>query len=97
MKGLAMGNVFTSVVRTLVPVIVGGVIAFGLWAGLDLDGESVAIAVTSTVTAVYYTVFRILEGWAEKIGNPRLRRIAGWLLGLARPPQYPKDKEVITG
>lgn len=88
-----MGNVFTSVVRTVVPVVVGGVIAFGLWAGLDLDGEAVAIAVTSTVTAVYYTLFRSLEGWAEKIDNPRLKAVAGWLLGLARPPQYPESAE----
>lgn len=86
-----MGNVFVSVVRTLVPVIVGCVITFGVWAGLDLEGEAVVIAVTSAVTAVYYTLFRLLEGWAGKIENPRLRRIAGWLLGLARPPQYPEE------
>lgn len=85
-----MGNIFASVVRTLVPIIVGCVIAFGAWAGIGIDSEAVAIVVTSVIAAVYYTVFRTLEGWAEEIGNPRLRRIAGLLLGLARPPQYPQ-------
>lgn len=84
-----MGNVFVSLVRTVVPLVVGCVLSFGAWIGTDMDGEAVAIVVTSTVTATYYTVFRALEGWAEKISHPRLRRAAGWLLGLARPPEYP--------
>lgn len=85
-----MGDVFASIVRTLVPMIAGCVISFGAWAGLGLDSEAVAIGVTTVVAAVYYTFFRLLEDWSDKIGNPHLRTFAGMLLGFARPPKYPK-------
>lgn len=85
-----MSNVFISVVRSVVPMVVGAVVAFAAWAGLDVDSAQVGIVVTAVVGAVYYTLFRLLEDVADRINNPRLRTVAGWLLGVARPPQYPE-------
>ena len=69
-----------SVVRTVVPLIVGWLISAGAvkWTGLSED--DVTTAVTLAVTAVYYVVVRA----AEEYVSPRF----GWLLGVARKPAY---------
>lgn len=91
-----MNSLFASVVRTLVPVTAGAVLASAAMIGLDLNGETVTIAVTSAIVAAYYTAFRSLEAWTEKVGSVRLRRILGWFLGWARPPQYPRPPDDLT-
>lgn len=83
-----MNNLFTSLMRTVVPLVVGLVLGLAARVGLDLDDAEVAAAVTAGLTAVYYTVFRAVEEWAARLGVGWLRTAAGVLLGWARPPQY---------
>lgn len=49
------------VVRTLVPLIVGLIIAFALKLGLHLTDPSVTVWVTSLVTAAYIALSRFVE------------------------------------
>lgn len=81
-------NLFTSLMRTGVPISVGLVLALAARVGLDLDSADAALVVGSALTAGYYAVFRLLEELAERIGVPWLRATAGVALGWARPPQY---------
>lgn len=68
-----------SIIRTVVPVVVGSAITWLAARGVDIDGQAVASAVTTIATAVYYGIVRAAESrW------PR----AGWLLGVARAPRY---------
>jgi len=82
-----------SIVRTVIPLIVGFLLTWALKAGFDLDDDSVTNVVTVIVTGVYYALVRFLEVHV----NPSL----GWLLGLAKPPVYvspddmPADVEVV--
>lgn len=75
-----------SLVRTLVPLIVGWVLSLPL-TPVVLDvlavttadaGRAVTAAATAVITAVYYVAVR----WLETHGRPRL----GWLLGWAAQP-----------
>lgn len=68
--------------RTVVPYIVGFLAVQLARLGIDLDDASVTAALATGFGTVYYALFRRLEqvagsGW-------------GWLLGLARPPEYPR-------
>jgi Flp pilus assembly pilin Flp len=73
----------TSFIRTVVPFLVGAIIA-GLTAlGTSFDSEVLTELMTVVVGGVYYTVVRWLESrW------PNL----GWLLGSPNPPTYPNGK-----
>lgn len=82
-------NLFTSIMRTLVPLVVGLVLGAAARVGLDLDDAQATAAVTTALTAAYYTAFRSLEEWAGRLDAPWLRQLAGVLLGWARPPEYP--------
>lgn len=81
-------NLFVSVMRTAVPVVVGVLLGLAAKAGLQLDDTTVTGWVTAACTALYYAGFRALEELAEKLSVPWLRTVAGVLLGWARPPQY---------
>ena len=70
-----------SVVRTAVPVIVGALVTLALKARVELDTGVVTQAVSTVVTVVYYAIVRTLE--------TRVGPAFGWLLGIARVPQYP--------
>lgn len=74
------GDIFASVIRTGVPLIVGWLIAVPVVAGLDLDAALVSQVVEFVVTMAYYALFRALE--------TRVDGRFGWLLGLAKPPKY---------
>jgi hypothetical protein len=75
-----MGDFGASVVRTVVPIIVGFLVALGSKAGLDMNSESLEGFLFPLVMSLYYIVARALESrWAA----------FGWLLGLPRPPTYP--------
>lgn len=73
--------VWASIVRTLVPVIVGSVASWGISLGLPVDDE-LKLALTSlltlALTGLYYIGVRLLETFV----TPKL----GWLLGLAKSP-----------
>jgi hypothetical protein len=73
-------DIFTSVVRTVVPVVVGLLLTLAAKAGLDFDDGAVTHIVTVAVTGVYYGVVR----WAETNFGGQI----GWLLGFAKKPTY---------
>lgn len=71
--------IVTSVIRTVVPLIVGLVATFCAKWGFDIDNESLTAILTTVFSAVYYAVVRAIE---EK--KPR----AGRFLGVAKKPTY---------
>jgi prepilin-type N-terminal cleavage/methylation domain-containing protein len=71
-------NLAKSYVRTVVPVVVGAIVAWALHHGHDIHGyESL---VTAVVTALYYGAARLLEHYV----SPQF----GWLLGSVGSPAY---------
>ncbi|MEU1816040.1 hypothetical protein ABZ543_12715 [Streptomyces roseifaciens] len=71
----------TSLWRTVVPTIAGWV---ALWLAkiyVDIDVDHFEAFLATAFVAVYYGLFRYLEMHLDKRW--------GWLLGFARPPQYP--------
>lgn len=86
-----MKAVFESLVRTFVPIIVGGVVGWFVTRGIELDPEfetALTLAITAGLTGLYYVAVRLFETYV----SPRF----GWLLGLGKAPAYisPKDSEV---
>lgn len=78
-----MNDFAISIIRTLVPSIVGGVLGFLAARGINID-ESTATALqtalTGLFTALYYGLVRLLETkFSDKFG---------WLLGYAKKPEY---------
>lgn len=79
-----MADLGSSIIRTVVPLIVGAVIGLAAEANLDLPNESVSAIVTVLVTAGYYAVAR----WVELNASPKIGRIL-LSLGLTRKtPEY---------
>lgn len=74
-----------SIVRTVVPYIVGAVAAQLARIGLHYDDATINVIVTVAVSSAYYAAVRYLE---------TLRPKFGWLLGLAKPPLYPHAIDV---
>lgn len=83
-------NVFTSLMRTLVPVGAGLGLSAAARIGLQLDDATVTTYVTGGLTFAYYGAFRGLEVLAEHMAWRPLQLTAGVLLGWARPPSYEK-------
>ena len=80
-----MKDLWDSLVRTFVPWIVGAIIGWLVSTGVVLDPAvegSLTVAVTGVATGLYYLVARLLEVYV----SPRF----GWLLGLAKAPEYEK-------
>jgi len=78
---VAASALWASIVRTVVPIIVGAVIAWVTGLGVALDEEFeplLASLLTAGFSAVYYIAVRLLEVYV----TPKL----GWLLGLAKSP-----------
>lgn len=76
---------WTSLVRTVVPLIVGAVIAWLVKLGIPVDDDlssTLATLLTLVFTAVYYALVRLLETYV----TPKF----GWLLGFARKVEYTK-------
>lgn len=72
-------DLLASLIRTIVPVIVGALIAAAARAGLDLDADQLAGLLEALVVGGYYTLVRAAETrW------PAL----GWFLGLPAQPHY---------
>lgn len=74
-------DTLASLWRTVVPLIVGTLVAALAHAGIGIDSAAATAWLTGAFAAGYYALFRLLEAHV----SPRF----GWLLGLARPPQYP--------
>ncbi|MFD8233986.1 hypothetical protein ACFV20_19160 [Streptomyces sp. NPDC059696] len=83
-----MNSLFPSVMRTVVPLLVGWVLSVTGALGIEADSVAVASGVTVLVTGVYYLVFRALEQVAARLEWEPVRVAAGLLLGWARPPAY---------
>lgn len=83
-----MNNIATSVIRTVVPAIVGAVVAWLVARGVEVDPATEAqlvAALTALLTGVYYALVRLAERrWPE----------AGWLLGTAKQPTYVHEREL---
>lgn len=73
-------DLLASLWRTVVPLIVGTVAAWLAHAGIGVDSAAATAWLTAAFTGAYYTLFRLLEAHVSPAW--------GWLLGLARPPQY---------
>ncbi|WP_330306253.1 MULTISPECIES: hypothetical protein [unclassified Streptomyces] len=74
-------NLYLSLIRTGIPALVGWLVALAASHGLGLDGEALSGVLTPLAAFCYYAVFRLAEHYV----SPKF----GWLLGYARPPQYP--------
>ena len=86
-----MKALFDSLVRTVVPSIVGAVLAALAKSGMTIDSDfelALTAALTTLFGFIYYAAARILEVYV----TPKF----GWLLGLARIPTYEKPEAVIT-
>ena len=87
-------NLFTSIVRTLVPLLAGWVITLLTGLGLTVDSATVAGGITVAVAGAYYVAFRVVERLAARRSMPWLRTAAGLLLGYAKPPRYESTDDV---
>lgn len=76
-------KILASLIRTVVPVIVGLLVSGLAKFGFHLTDDTFTGVITTGVTAVYYVSVR----WLEINITPRL----GWLLGKAGAPQYPSN------
>lgn len=77
-----MNDIVTSIIRTVVPSIVGAVLAILAAHGINLDAQAAANLtgfLTALFGAIYYVVVRLIERQ-----NPK----AGVLLGKAKQPEY---------
>lgn len=87
-----MNDLAVSIIRTVVPTVVGAVVAWLVFVGavvawlvargINIDDTTAAqlvAALTAVLTAVYYAVARLAE---RKWPN------AGWLLGTPKQPSY---------
>ena len=67
-----MNDIIPSLVRTIVPIVLGWAAAVGL----NLDDSAIALIVSQIL---WYAIPRLLEQVDSRFG---------WLLGLAKPPTY---------
>ena len=77
-----MGDLATSFIRTIVPMIVGAVVSFLASKSITLDATAAANLATFVglaVSGLYYIIVRIIEQKFPK---------AGVLLGKAKNPEY---------
>ena len=76
-----MQALWLSIVRTIVPAIVGAVLSWLSLTGLELDPEfetALTAVLFAVFTSAYYVAVRLFETYA----SPKL----GWLLGAAQSP-----------
>lgn len=74
------GNLSTSFIRTLVPLLFGSLLTRY---GVDPNDPQMAIFLTGAFTYVYYVFARLLEVF----GGERW----GYILGMAKAPGYSKE------
>jgi multisubunit Na+/H+ antiporter MnhB subunit len=61
--------VLASILRTVVPVVVGTLLGLAAKVGLDLPGGAVAALVTVVLTAAYYWLARLVEQTWPAVGR----------------------------
>lgn len=86
-----MNTLVLSLIRTYVPILIGGLVAWLLTIGVDLDAEAQAgliVALTGVLQAVYYTAVRLLEQRFPGVGV---------LLGSAKTPDSYSNDQTIPG
>jgi len=71
-------NLSPSLIRTLVPLITGRILA-RIMPGIDPNDPNVLLAASAGFAWLYYTVIRVVETKWPKLG---------WLLGIAKAPAY---------
>lgn len=75
-----------SLIRTIVPIIVGAVLSWLALVGLDVDpagSAGLSTFLTALLTGGYYALVRLVETRVPQVG---------WLLGLAKSPDsYSQD------
>lgn len=74
-----MSDLTPSIIRTAVPLIVGPLVTWLASKGVDIDGETLTVAVAAVVGFVYYVGVRLLE---------RRWPALGVLLGSKKKPTY---------
>lgn len=84
-----MSPLFISTMRTVVPLVAGWLLSLAAWAGFSVESEQAVSAVTLVLALAYYVLFRALEFVGTKLRGTALQKMAGVLLGWARPPAYP--------
>ena len=77
---------WTSMVRTTVPIIVGGLLASKV--GPFIDPEAATELVTSAFAVAYYAIVRV----GETFLSPQV----GWFLGVPKQPAYDIDTGDLT-
>lgn len=84
---------FVSLVRTVVPIAVGYVVATLSGWGLTLPGgseESAVAGLTVVLSSLWYVVARALEAFGLKKGIAWIKTIGGLMLGVPNTPDYIK-------
>ena len=76
---MTLSNYGTSIVRTVVPFIVGTALTLAAKWGFDIDAEALTPIATIVVGAVYYAAVRKIEESKPEMGK---------LLGKAVQPVY---------
>lgn len=77
----AFSALWASIVRTVVPIVVGSVLGWFASANLPLDPEfegALTALITLLLTMAYYVAVRLFETYI----SPKI----GWLLGYAKSP-----------
>lgn len=74
-----MNDYIVSLIRTWVPVALGGVLSWAIEAGVEIDRDGAIIAVTGVIISIYYAVVRFAETKYPQIGV---------LLGKRTAPKY---------
>lgn len=87
-------SLFPSIMRTVVPLVVGWVITALTSLGVDFGSEKTTAAVMAVIAGAYYTLFRVLERVAPTGGAAE--KFFGFLLGFIRPPVYPPSDSPAT-
>lgn len=72
-------NVWTSIVRTVVPYLTALVVTWAAKAGFDVDPEEATGVIVVVAGSVWYSIIRKLEATHPGIG---------WLLGIPKTPVY---------
>jgi len=77
-------DIGASIIRTLVPLLVGVLVALGSrYLAVELPVDALEEVVTVVVAGVYYAVVRVLEEWVSPVWG---RVLLG--LGIGGTPRY---------
>lgn len=77
----ALDALWASIVRTVVPIVVGAILGWLTASNIPVDPE-LEITLTAALTAAFSAVYYLLVRLFERYVSPKL----GWLLGLAQQP-----------